>query len=151
MKDLERFVEAQASMYAVALKEIEQGCKQSHWIWFIFPQHEALGYSNMAKFYGIRDLEEARAYLAHPLLGARLEEISRVLLAHRGKAATAILGEVDALKVRSSMTLFELVRGESVFTQVLGAFYNGERDAKTLTLVNPPTRRGLGGFLKGAF
>ena len=69
MKDLERFVEAQASMYAVALKEIEQGCKQSHWIWFIFPQHEALGYSSMAKFYGIRDLEEARAYLAHSLLG----------------------------------------------------------------------------------
>lgn len=111
MKDLERFVEVQASMYAVALKEIEQGCKQSHWIWFIFPQHEALGYSSMAKFYGIRDLEEARAYLAHSLLGARLEEISRALLVHRGKAATAILGEVDALKVRSSMTLLSWCAG----------------------------------------
>lgn len=142
MKDLERFVEAQASMYAVALKEIEQGCKRSHWIWFIFPQHEALGYSRMAKFYGIRDLEEARAYLAHPLLGARLEEVSRALLAHREKAATAILGEVDALKVCSSMTLFELVCGASVFTQVLEAFYNGERDVKTLSLTNSPTRRG---------
>ena len=91
----------------------------------------------MAKFYGIRDLEEARAYLAHPLLGARLEEVAMALLAHRGKSVTAILGEVDALKVRSSMTLFELVRGESVFTQVLEVFYNGERDVKTLALVKP--------------
>ena len=135
MEGLERFVEAQDRDYAAALAEIRNGFKKSHWIWFVFPQLRGLGMSYMSSFYGIAGLEEAKAYLAHPVLGARLREISAALLAHEGQAAWAILGEIDAMKVRSSMTLFDAVCPDSVFGQVLNAFYEGGRDEVTLSML----------------
>ena len=106
--NLQRFLDAQENDYADALREIKQGYKQSHWIWFIFPQMRGLGRSSMAEYYGISSIEEARAYLDHPILKARLFEISTALLQHKGKStAYEILGTIDAIKVRSSMTLFD--------------------------------------------
>ena len=125
MEGLKRFIKAQERDYAAALAEIRSGFKTSHWIWYVFPQLRGLGMSSMSEFYGIAGLEEAKAYLAHPVLGARLREISTALLAHAGQAAWAILGEIDAMKVRSSMTLFDAVEPDSVFSQVLDAFYGG--------------------------
>ena len=133
--NLNRFVEAQEKTYDIALSEIKNGYKQSHWMWFIFPQHKALGYSDKAKFYGISDLKEAEQYLRHPILGERLREISKELLKHKGKSAIDILGEVDALKLKSSMTLFEIIEPNSVFSEVLDAFYGGKRDDKTVHLL----------------
>jgi len=135
MEDLERFVKAQERDYATALAEIRSGFKSSHWIWYVFPQLRGLGMSSMSEFYGIAGLDEAKAYLAHPVLGARLREISAALLAHTGQTAWSILGEIDALKVCSSMTLFDAVEPDSIFRQVLDAFYEGRRDEKTLALL----------------
>ena len=133
---LNRFLGAQASYYADALKEIKQGYKQSHWIWFIFPQMRGLGRSPMAENYGIKSIEEARAYLEEPILKKRLIEISSALLKHKGKStAYEILGTLDAIKVRSSMTLFDHVMPNAIFADVLDAFYNGERDVMTLELL----------------
>lgn len=135
MDPLDRFVAAQARDYAVALAELQRGRKTSHWIWYVFPQIAGLGRSDMAQRYAIADLAEARAYLAHPLLGGRLREATTALLAHAGRhAAVAILGEIDAVKVRSSMTLFEAADGAagSMFAACLDAFYAGSRDPETL-------------------
>ncbi len=134
-KDIERFTQAQDSPYSgysQALKEIQAGRKTGHWIWYIFPQLVGLGHSPMSRAYGIRGREEAEAYLAHPVLGARLREISRALLAHSGRAATEILGPVDAMKVRSCMTLFDCVAPGDVFGQVLEAFYGGGCDRRSI-------------------
>ncbi|MGN8852980.1 DUF1810 domain-containing protein [Anaerobiospirillum succiniciproducens] len=133
--NLERFVEAQKSEYDVALREIREGCKQSHWIWFVFPQMASLGFSYNAHFYGISCLDEARAYLAHPILGKRLRQITEALLMHKGKDVLSILGAIDTLKVCSCMTLFDAVSPDDVFRQVLETFYNGEMDLQTLALV----------------
>lgn len=140
--DLKRFLGAQESFYAQALKEIRNGCKTSHWIWFIFPQIYGLGHSPMSDNYGIRSLDEARAYLNDPVLKSRLIEISTALLRHskgglfrKPKTAEQILGSTDALKVRSCMTLFDLVEPDAIFAQVLDAFYNGERDDLTLQIL----------------
>jgi len=134
--DLERFVGAQEGVHPVALAELRRGRKQSHWIWFVFPQLAGLGVSAMAQRYAIGSLDEARAYLDHPLLGPRLREATEALLAHRGKRAEEMLGTVDAMKFRSSMTLFEAASpGENVFGAALDAFYGGERDAATLRLL----------------
>ena len=134
--DLDRFVAAQAGVYAQALAELEAGRKQSHWMWFVFPQIAGLGASPMARFYAIASGEEARAYLLHPLLGPRLRECTETMLGHRGRSAEAILGPVDAIKLRSSMTLFEAVAGrQDLFARALDAFYKGERDARTLELL----------------
>ena len=134
--NLNRFLGAQESYYADALKEIKQGYKQSHWIWFIFPQMRGLGRSPMAENYGITCIEEARAYLENPTLKKRLIEISTALLQHKDKStAYEILGTIDAIKVRSSMTLFEQVMPNAIFAEVLDAFYNGERDVMTLELL----------------
>lgn len=135
MDPLDRFVAAQARDYAVALAELQRGRKTSHWIWYVFPQIAGLGRSDMAQRYAIVDLTEARAYLAHAVLGARLREVTEALLAHAGKrSAVAILGDIDAVKVRSSMTLFEAADTEtdSVFAACLDAFYAGSRDPETL-------------------
>ncbi|WP_084583518.1 DUF1810 domain-containing protein [Sphingomonas azotifigens] len=135
MDPLDRFVAAQARDYAIALAELQRGRKTSHWIWYVFPQIAGLGRSDMARHYAIADLDEARAYLAHPLLGARLGEATTALLAHAGKrSAEAILGGIDAIKVRSSMTLFEVADGAAggVFAACLDAFYAGSRDPETL-------------------
>ena len=131
--DLDRFVAAQEGVYAQALDELKHGRKQSHWMWFVFPQVAGLGTSPTARFYAIDSADEARAYLDHPLLGARLRECADALLAHRGRSAAAMLGPVDALKLQSSMTLFEAVAAEpALFAAVLEAFYDGARDAATL-------------------
>ena len=134
--NLNRFLGAQESFYADALKEIKRGYKESHWIWFIFPQMRGLGRSPMAENYGIKSIEEAHAYLEEPILKKRLIEISSALLKHKGKStAYEILGTLDAIKVRSSMTLFDHVMPNAIFADVLDAFYNGERDVMTLELL----------------
>jgi uncharacterized protein (DUF1810 family) len=132
---LRRFVDAQedAAIYARALEELRTGRKQSHWIWFVFPQIAGLGHSPMSQAYAIRSLEEARAYLAHPLLGPRLRECCEALLAADPAAsAESILGGIDAVKVRSSMTLFTHADpSEPLFPAVLDRFYGGEADPET--------------------
>jgi uncharacterized protein (DUF1810 family) len=134
--NLNRFLGAQECFYEDALKEIKRGYKESHWIWFIFPQMRGLGRSPMAENYGIKSIEEARAYLEEPILKKRLIEISSALLKHKGKStAYEILGTLDAIKVRSSMTLFDHVMPNAIFADVLDAFYNGERDVMTLELL----------------
>lgn len=134
--DLERFVAAQEDSYARALAELRHGRKASHWMWFIFPQIAGLGSSPRARFYAIASAEEARAYLAHPLLGARLRAATQAVLAHRGERAETILGSVDALKFRSSMTLFDAVAEESEpFATALTFFYAGKKDRATLALL----------------
>lgn len=133
MAALDRFVDAQAGVWAQALAELKAGRKTSHWMWFVFPQIAGLGRSETARFYAIADVAEARAYLAHPLLGARLREAAAALLAHRGRSAEAMLGGIDAVKLRSSMTLFEAVAPEEpVFAAVLEAFFSGRRDPETV-------------------
>ncbi|MBM6758790.1 DUF1810 domain-containing protein [Bacteroides mediterraneensis] len=124
--NLQRFLDAQEDMYPVALKEIRKGGKQSHWIWYIFPQEKGLGYSYNSQFYGLDGEEEARAYLAHPVLGTRLREITRALLAHRGhRTVRQLMGsEVDVLKLRSSMQLFDKVSPDDVFAEVLKAYFS---------------------------
>jgi uncharacterized protein (DUF1810 family) len=123
-----RFLEPQAQTHAQALREVTEGRKVSHWIWWEFPQLAALGRSPRAVEYGLSGLDEAAAYLEHPLLKARLVELCAALLSHRGTEAEAILGPVDALKVRSMATLFAAVPGAPpVFDEVLQAFFGGER------------------------
>jgi calpastatin len=133
--DIERFVEAQESPYTgytQALKEIKTGRKVSHWIWYIFPQLCGLGHSRLSHFYGISDRAEAKAYLNHPILGSRLKEISEALLTHTDKSAEWIFGSIDALKVKSCMTLFDCIAPNDIFSDVLDSFYNGERDKNSL-------------------
>lgn len=132
---LNRFIKAQEYMYETALEEIKNGKKESHWIWYIFPQLRGLGYSPNAYTYGINGLEEAKAYLEHPILSVRLIEISKALLAHEEENIEDIMGDIDALKLRSSMTLFAILSEDnSVFHQVLDCFYNSEMDELTLKL-----------------
>jgi uncharacterized protein (DUF1810 family) len=132
---LQRFIDAQedAAIYARALGELRAGRKQSHWIWFVFPQIAGLGSSPMSQAYAIRSLDEARAYLRHPVLGPRLRESAEALLAApAGESAQAILGVIDATKVRSSMTLFaKAAPEEQLFAAVLDRFYDGEVDPET--------------------
>jgi len=136
LANLQRFVDAQARDYQTALGEITAGRKRSHWMWYIFPQIQGLGYSSMAQHYAIADGGEAAAYLAHPTLGPRLIEISRALLTLPGSNATAVMGTPDDLKLRSSMTLFAQVPGaDMVFQQVLDKYFGGRPDAKTLSLL----------------
>ena len=136
INSLDRFLEAQERMYPVALKEIQNGEKESHWMWYIFPQLRGLGKSRMSYVYGINGIEEARAYLKHPVLSARLIEITEALLTHKGKDIYDIMGEIDEMKLQSSMTLFALVsKKDSVFHQVLDYFYNSEFDLQTIKLI----------------
>ena len=136
MSGLGRFIEAQAGSYATALAELRAGAKRTHWIWFVLPQLRGLGTSPMAERYGIASLAEARAYLAHPLLGPRLIECVQALLAHRGRSAAAMLGALDALKLRSCLTLFaRAAPGEGPFDQALQQFFGGVPDAMTLRLL----------------
>jgi len=128
---LHRFHAAQEGAYATALAELQAGQKRSHWMWFIFPQLTSLGRSGTAKFYGIADLAEARAYLADPVLGPRLIACAEAMLLHRGRSATDILGPVDAMKLRSSATLFAMA-GARIMDDVLATFHGGERCAVTV-------------------
>lgn len=134
--DLERFVEAQRDTYAHALRELQDGRKTSHWMWFIFPQFDGLGFSATSRHYAIKSIEEARAYLRHEILGARLRECTEAVNQLEGRSAHAIFGSPDDIKFRSSMALFELAAGPgSPFAAVLDKYFAGERDARTLELV----------------
>ena len=134
--DLERYVRAQASTYEQALAEIRGGRKRSHWMWFVFPQFDGLGASAASKHYAVKTVAEARAYLAHPVLGARLIECADSLLALDGRTAFDVLGSPDDLKLRSSATLFAHVSGDgSVFHRLLAKFFQGRADERTLGLI----------------
>ena len=131
--NLKRFVDAQQSVYETALSELRRGRKTSHWMWFVFPQVAGLGYSAMSQRYAISGLKEAEAYLAHPIIGARLWECAEVVLAVEGRSASAIFGSPDDMKLQSSMTLFGRAAGEdSVFGAVLEKYYDGQEDSATL-------------------
>jgi uncharacterized protein (DUF1810 family) len=135
--DLDRFVNAQAAMYPQVLAELQAGEKRSHWIWFIFPQIKSLGHSSTSEFYGIGSLEEARAYLRHPVLGPRLQECTRLVLDVEKRPIEQILGFPDDLKFRSSMTLFARAAGENdLFSDALKKYFNGEPDPRTLELLH---------------
>ena len=143
MADLERFVAAQdeRSTYASALAELRAGRKAGHWMWFVFPQLAGLGRSEMSRRYAISSLEEARAYLAHPILGKRLEECARVLGGLEGRTAVEVLGPVDAMKLRSSMTLFARAAPENaLFREVLDRYFEGVADDATDALLSGSTR-----------
>jgi uncharacterized protein (DUF1810 family) len=134
--DLSRFVEAQGDTYARALSEIRNGDKRTHWMWFIFPQIEGLGTSSTARFYSIKNAEEARAYLQHPVLGPRLVECAEAALGVQGRSAHEIFGFPDDLKLKSCATLFAAVSpAGSVFDRLLEKYYGGERDEKTVALL----------------
>jgi uncharacterized protein (DUF1810 family) len=137
---LERFAHAQGEVYEQVLAELQAGAKRGHWMWYIFPQLAGLGRSQTAQFYAVRDRREAAAYLADKLLETRLRECTLAMLRWAGKrSAEAILGPVDALKFRSSMTLFAEVSGEAdPFAQALDSFFDGERDEATLELLEEP-------------
>lgn len=136
MTGLARFLDAQAGIYAQALAELRAGEKRSHWMWYIFPQVAGLGRSPTARHYAIADLDEAKAYLAHPTLGARLAECTDAMLGWAGRrSAEAILGPIDAMKFASSMTLFEAAGGAGCFATALERFHDGRRDKQTLALL----------------
>lgn len=130
--DLERYVDAQNMVYDIALQEIKNGHKRGHWIWFVFPQIKGLGHSYNSEYYGISGTKEAKAYLDHPILGARLREISQAMLDCANLSADDILGFPDVLKVRSCMTLFDMVSPNDIFKQVLDKYYEGKPCDKTL-------------------
>jgi uncharacterized protein (DUF1810 family) len=137
--DLIRFLDAQASIYSRVVEELTNGRKKTHWMWFVFPQVAGLGRTATAQHYAIRDLDQARRYLANPILGPRLRETVSLMLKHKGKSALQILGSPDELKFRSCLTLFrEAATNNSdrtLFTEVLDQFYRGEADSRTLELL----------------
>lgn len=137
---LARFLDAQQGVYDQALSELRAGRKQTHWIWFVFPQVAGLGSSPMSQRYAIASLQEAQEYAAHDVLGPRLVECARAVLAHADRSALEIMGSPDDLKLRSSMTLFAIAAPEEpVFRQVLEAFFGGEADPRTEALLDQRT------------
>jgi uncharacterized protein (DUF1810 family) len=142
--DLERFLTAQLGVYDGVLEELRDGRKTGHWIWFIFPQILGLGRSEQSRFYAMASLDEARAFLAHPILGARLRECAELALAVPDRTAREVFGEIDAVKLRSSMTLFHRAApDDAVFRQVLERFFGGVADAATDDLLpagGPPSK-----------
>ena len=133
--NLSRFVSAQEKVYEGVLKELKNGSKRSHWMWYIFPQLDGLAQSTTSKYYAIKSREEALAYLNHPVLGSRLLECANTVLDVEGKSVSEIFGYPDNLKLKSSMTLFSEVATDSVFVRVLDKYFQGERDRKTLQLL----------------
>jgi len=137
--DLVRFLGAQSDVHDEVTKELTEGRKQTHWMWFVFPQLEGLGHSSMAQRYAIRDLDQARRYLAHPLLGSRLRRDVRLMTSHKGKSAWDMLGSPDDLKFRSCLTLFAEAAsddsGRALFKQALDEFYGGQPDSRTMELL----------------
>lgn len=133
---LERFIEAQKRDFQLALDEVRAGKKQSHWIWYIFPQMRGLGRSYFAQLYGISDREEAVAYLNHEVLGPRLREISSALLDHVDYSAEEIFGDLDAMKVMSCMTLFDVICPDDIFAEVLNKFYANKRCDLTISMLS---------------
>ncbi|WP_144138723.1 DUF1810 domain-containing protein [Paraburkholderia sp. BCC1884] len=136
--DLQRFVDAQNPVYAKVCDELAAGDKRSHWMWFVFPQIRGLGTSAMARRFAICSLQEAEAYLRHPLLGLRLYETTRLVNAVQGRSIEEIFGYPDDLKFHSSMSLFARAEGgKGVFVEALGKYFNGEADSRTLSLLRP--------------
>ncbi len=134
--NLLRFVSAQEDVFAVALSELRRGRKESHWMWFIFPQMDGLATSSTARKYAIRSLDEARAYLGHSVLGPRLLECCRAILSVHGKSASDIMGSPDDTKLKSSMTLFSLVTStQPEFREIIWVYFGGKHDRRTLELL----------------
>ena len=134
--NLRRFEHAQEEAYEAALSELKSEKKRSHWMWFIFPQFEGLGHSSMSKLYSVKSIEEAKAYISHPVLGTRLIECAETVIAIEGRSAFNVFGSPDDLKLKSSMTLFDYVAvSQNVYAHVLDKFYDGERCNKTLHLL----------------
>ncbi len=137
--DLVRFLDAQDEIYDQVIEELSNGCKQSHWMWFIFPQLPGLGHSATAQRYAIRDLDQARRYLADPILGPRLRQVVKLMIDQKGKSAFEILGSPDDLKFRSCLTLFCKAAAEAsdrtLFSTALNQFYHGQADGRTLKLL----------------
>jgi uncharacterized protein (DUF1810 family) len=141
--NLSRFTSAQDDIYDRVLAELKSGEKRTHWMWFIFPQIDGLAYSSTSKYYAIKGLEEARQYLNHPVLGKRLLQCAETVLAGEGRSASEIFGYPDDMKLKSSMTLFASVSDtHSVFVRVLDKYFHGERDARTLQLLEQVKERG---------
>ena len=137
MIDLQIFVQAQEDIYEQALAELKNGSKESHWMWFVFPQIAGLGNSEMARKYAIPNLADAKAYLSHDLLGSRLREGTEAVLAVEGRTAHEILGSPDDMKLKSCMTLFEVADGPgSVFSSILEKYFEGQRDERSLMILN---------------
>lgn len=137
INSLDRFLKAQEHTFHIAMEELMNGQKQSHWMWFMFPQLRRLGMSPTAHIYGISGLEEAKAYLAHPWLSGRLYELCTALLHHKDKSAQEIFGDIDAMKLCSSMTLFALTSEEyTIFDEIIDVFFDGKMDLLTLEMVN---------------
>ena len=134
--DLARFVQAQAGSYEQALAEVRSGRKHSHWMWYVFPQFEGLGFSATSRRYSIKSVEEAKAYLSHPVLGPRLAACARAALSVEGRSALEVFGSPDDMKLKSCATLFASVSpAGSVFEQILDKYFSGKRDDKTLRLL----------------
>jgi uncharacterized protein (DUF1810 family) len=134
---IERFLDAQKTDYAIALSEIKNGRKRSHWMWYIFPQIQGLGFSETSKYYAIKDIAEAGAFLNHPVLGERLVSICKALLDLKENKANGIFGSPDDIKLKSSMTLFASVpKADPVFQSVLDKFFDGKQDRATLRLIS---------------
>lgn len=134
--NLARFVNAQDTIYDNVLAELRSGRKRTHWMWYIFPQIDGLGYSLTSKYYAIKSKEEARQYLSHPILGRRLLECAEIILDIKGRSASEIFGSPDDIKLKSSMTLFvSITNPEAVFARILDKYFHGQRDTKTLNLL----------------
>lgn len=133
--DVSRFIKAQENMYETALAEIRNGRKESHWIWFVLPQLRGLGHTYNSTYYGLNGLEEARLYLNDPILNAHLREIVNVLLSLPIDNPESIFGKLDALKLKSSMTLFDIVQPNDIFAQALDKFFYGQRDNSTIRIL----------------
>ena len=137
INSLDRFIKAQELAYPIALRGIKNGKKRSHWMWYMFPQLRRLGRSSMAHAYGIEGLDEAKAYLEHPVLSGRIYELCGELLKHKDKTALEIFGDIDEMKLKSSMTLFALTSEDyTIFDEVLEHFFGGEMDEVTVKLIN---------------
>lgn len=135
---LQRFMAAQESVFCQVVAELQAGQKRTHWMWFIFPQIAGLGRSPTARFYAIESRAEAVAFLAHPVLGSRLMQCARLVEATRGRSARQIFGDVDALKLHSSMTLFASVTDKPIFNRIIGNYFDGQPDPATLELLGHP-------------
>jgi uncharacterized protein (DUF1810 family) len=136
MDNLERFIKAQDNIFEQIKAELAAGDKQSHWMWFVFPQIVGLGRTTTANYYAIKSLDEAKAYLQHPILGSRLLECCQILLRLQDRTAKQIFGFPDVLKLKSSMTLFLVVSDNNVFQEILDVYYKGEKDKVTLDILS---------------
>ena len=134
--NLLRFMEVQDKVYPYAIQELKEGRKRSHWMWYIFPQLRGLGHSRMSNYYGISGIDEAESYLENPILNQRLREVCEAILALETDDAKEVFGGIDALKLKSSMTLFDLASPSDVFDKVLKKFFDGQKDIRTLRLIN---------------